>query len=81
MSKVIRAKASQNYVTNVVVGTCSNCSFSKDATGERLQYIDKNSYLSGTHTAIVPVALSCGVGDFAVKKSASCRLHQFKEST
>ena len=75
MSKQSEAKEFQMYVEKVIQMTCSNCDHCEPVMGERLEYIDPRRSSLGTHMAMVQTGQKCGIGEFAVKKLATCNLH------
>jgi hypothetical protein len=79
MSKQSEAKEKQGYVEKFIPTVCSNCAHCQPVMGERLGYIDPNSWTKGTHMAQTQVSQKCGIGGFAVKKMGSCAEHVFSE--
>jgi hypothetical protein len=68
MSKQSEAKISQGYDPKPRAPTCSNC---VHYTSHR--YPELNS------TFIVEMNLRCAVGNFAIKKTATCKLFSMDE--
>ncbi len=66
MSKQSENKKRQNYNAKPDRDKCSNCKYFKSdmITNERNYTQEKN--------------LRCGIGEFAVKKTATCSDHKFK---
>lgn len=68
-SKQQIAKENQAYVDKPIFPMCSNCKhFKSFMTYPDLNYPD---YAKET--------ISCGLGEFAVKKQNTCKVHRFKE--
>lgn len=69
MSKQSKAKEEQQYNPKPVFPMCSKCVHFKSETEERKTVFGM---------WIKEVNIRCGLGNFAVKKQGTCKIHQFK---
>ena len=76
MSKQSEAKEKQNYCAKPVPQTCANC---KHLTQNFFHYDEKYVRIEGKNPSTEKYArstysdnLRCGIGGFAVKKTATC---------
>lgn len=68
MSKQSEAKAIQGYIAKAIPAVCSNCKHYESKITER------EGIFGGTY--IVESDRRCGIGGFAVKKTAVCDRHE-----
>ena len=70
MSKQSEAKQAQGYEQKPVIPVCKNCSHYQS------EFDVYQSFLEGF---MIEKELRCGIGGFAVRKMATCKLYERKD--